>query len=128
MLMSQYTLDYAEPSSRINTFAVRASKRLRRALPYFVIALICYIGSYVVLSKFGEFQPGVMGIHGPKWYAWCPAGLHSGFRQRWTLYYFYLPLYMTDRNYWHRDGDAWTGKYRTRTPSTSAEYKEWRGH
>src|SRR5947209_3461995 len=106
--MSQQTLDYAERPFRINAIAARMSRCLRRMLPYLVVALICYVGSYVCLSAFGRFQPALVGANGVKWYTWCPAGLHSGYRQRWPLYYFYLPLYFADRNYWHRDGEAYS--------------------
>jgi hypothetical protein len=34
---------------------------------------------------------------------WCPDGLHDGYRQAWTLNYFYTPHYLADRNYWYRD-------------------------
>jgi hypothetical protein len=125
--MSQQTLDYAVRPSRVNTIAGHVSRRLRRVMPYLVVAVICYVGSYVLLSAFGEFQPGVIGSNGVKWYAWCPAGLHCGYRQRWTLYYFYAPLYVADKNYWHRIGVESSGKYPMRTPSTPAEWKEWSG-
>jgi hypothetical protein len=99
-------------------------------LPYLIIAAICYVGSYVFLSVFGRFQPAVIGAgangNSVKWYMWSPAGFHSGYRQRWALYYVYLPLYTADRFYWHRDGEAYSGKYPTSTPSTAAEWAEWK--
>jgi hypothetical protein len=127
VVMPQQVLDYAARPSRVNTIAGRVSRRLRRVFPYLPVTLICYVGSYALLSAFGEYQPAVIGTNGVKWYAWCPAGLHSGYRQRWAINYFYAPLYVADKNYWHRFGDEYSGKYPTRTPSTPAEWKEWRG-
>jgi hypothetical protein len=102
-------------------------------LPYIVVGVICYVGSYICLSAFGQFQPAATGLvangnsakRGVKWYMWSPAGFHSGYRQRWALYYIYLPLYATDRSYWHRDDDAYRSKYPRATPSTPVEWAEW---
>jgi hypothetical protein len=127
--MSQGPLDYAPPLSRTEVLTARASRCFRRLLPYLAVVLSCYVVSYACLSSFGRFQPAVIGAgqngNSVKWYRWSPAGFHRGFHQRWALYYIYLPLYLADRAYWHRDDDALIKKYPTTTPSTRAEWTEW---
>ena len=128
--MSQQTLDYAKRPSRMSALGVRLSRRLRRTLPYVAILALCYVGSYVCLSACGRFQPAVIGAgangNSFKWYMWSPAGFHSGYRQRWILYEIFLPLYLVDRSYWHREYDAYYGKYPVSRPSTPAEWAEWK--
>jgi hypothetical protein len=128
--MSQQPLDYAESPSRTSVIATRVTRRLRRILPYLIVALICYVGSYVCLSAFGRFVPAVIGAGANgtsvKWYRWAPAGFVSGYHHHWGLFYFYLPLYLVDCNYWHRDAEAYSGKYPTSRPATAAEWAEWK--
>ena len=130
-VMSQQTLDYGRPDGRSGVRRFLASRRVRRVFSYVLVVLVCYIGSYVCLSAFGRFQPAVIGAgvngNSVKWYMWSPAGFHSGYRQRWVLYYIYLPLWTVDRFYWHCEGRFPRGKYPTNTPSTAAEWAEWRG-
>src|SRR5690349_3451737 len=99
--MSQPTLDYGRPEARSRVLRLLASRRVRRVLAYVLVVLVCYVGSYVCLSAFGQYQPGVIGAgangNSVKSYMWSPAGFHSGYRQRWTLYYIYLPLWTVDR-------------------------------
>jgi hypothetical protein len=123
--MSQRALDYSAPKSRTNSIASRFAKRVLRMLPYLFSGIAFYFGSYACLSAFGRFQPGSIGANGVKSYRWSPAGFHSGYRQRWALYQCFLPLYLLDREYWHRECDAGVGKYPT-TPSTPAEWAEWK--
>jgi hypothetical protein len=131
--MSQKTLDYGRHDSRSRIRRLLASRRVRRASACLCVVLVCYVGSYVCVSAFGRFQPAIIGAgangNSVKWYMWSPAGFHSGYRQRWTLYNIYLPLCQIDRLYWHRESEAsgWGGKYPTSTPATAAEWKEWQG-
>jgi hypothetical protein len=121
--MSQQALGYFKPMS---AFPNGIARRLRRMLPYLVAGALCYVGSYVCLSAFGRFQPAQIGTNGVKSYRWSPAGFHSGYRQRWALYRCFLPLYLLDRDFWHRERDAGIGKYPTSSPSTPAEWAEWK--
>jgi len=116
-------LDYA-PAHR-GFIPATVTRLLRRLLPYLVATFVCYVGSYACMSSFGEFQPGVIGAHGVKFYMWSPAGFHTRYRQRWWLYWAYLPLWKADERYWHPEGNAYNGKYPTSTPSTAAEWAEW---
>jgi hypothetical protein len=95
-------------------------------LPYLASAVLCYVASYVCCSTLGEFHPSVIGGNGVKEYMWSPEGFHAGFRQRWILYYLYLPLYRADMQYWHRYEDVCIGRYPARVPSTRAEWVDWK--
>src|SRR2546423_1880212 len=112
--MPQEPIDYAAPSPH----RVKLSKRKRRTLRFILAAFAFYVGSYVCLSKFGRFYPATMAAYGVRAYRWAPAGIVTGFRCRWGLFYFYAPLYLADRNCWHRDRDAYTGKYPTTSPTS----------
>jgi hypothetical protein len=128
--MSQQPIDYAERPSRRTLLSRSTLRRLRLMMPYLAAAATLYVGSYICLSTFGRFEPAMIGA-GPngnlvKWYSWAPAGLVSGYRHRWGMIYFYLPLYAADLNFWHRNADAYSGKYPTSMPATPAEWAEWR--
>lgn len=69
-------------------------------------------------------SPGQNGMR-VGWYHWVPAGFARGFRHRWWLFEIYLPLYLADRNYWHTNADAYTGKYPTTEPMTRADAADW---
>jgi hypothetical protein len=129
--MSQLPLDYAVPSLRKSILPAAVSRRLRRSMPYLAVAALCYVGSYICLSEFGRFEPAMIGAGANgrvvKWFGWAPAGLVSGYEHRRGVFYFYLPLYKVDRTYWHRDGDAYSGRYPTSVPSSDAEWAEWMG-
>src|SRR3954470_3674873 len=103
--VSQGPLDYAVPSPRGGIIPSRIVRWVRRVWPYLALLILCYVGSYVFLSAFGRFQlftigAGANGIR-VRSYIWSRAGFHKGYRQRWALYYIYLPLHIADRFYWH---------------------------
>src|SRR2546430_1804849 len=97
--MSKRPIEYQARSSGGRIISAALSKTLRRVLPYLLVAMLCYLGSYICLSAFGRFEPAVIGTNGVKWYVWAPAGLVKDFKHRWGLFYFYAPLYLADRNY-----------------------------
>jgi hypothetical protein len=92
------------------------SRWLGRSLPYLVILTLCYIASYVCLSAYGTYEPAIIGTNGVKWYWWIPAGYVEDNSLRRSLFYLYLPLHLADRAVWHRDDDAYSGKYPVHDP------------
>lgn len=100
----------------------------RRALLLLGLLLALYPVSYLVVSRDGYYDPGPMGfaqgpgrsvIYVPKFgYAWYPfdgcdfgldhfqsAPVHASFST------FYLPLMELDRQWWHTEEKAESGKY-----------------
>jgi hypothetical protein len=101
--------------------------RLRGLLPYLLLLVLCYVGSYACMSRYGTYEPLIIGIGHVKSYAWSPAGFVKDWKHRWWLYEFYLPLYVADRQHWHRDQDCYSGKYPVHEPNDVNEvYAAWR--
>jgi hypothetical protein len=125
--MPQQAIDYAVPLRRPSIHAILALGRSRRLVCYVLIAVLCYVGSYICLSGFGTFEPLVIGANGVKAYTWAPSGFVKDYRRRWALFKFYLPLYFADRAFWHRDGEAYSGQYPVHTPKSVNEvYAAWK--
>ena len=94
-----------------------AKMRVRRLLLITCALCFCaYVASYFALTLNGRFEPGVWGINGVKRYDWAPKGFVRGYRWNMRLIYFYAPLYVLDRHFWHEFGDAGRGKYPINIP------------
>ena len=78
-----------------------------------VLLFAAYIGSYVALSVNGRFEPGVIGLHGVKWYEWAPDGFVANYKWNVTLLRIYCVPYYFDRRFWHTSMNALSGKYPT---------------
>ena len=84
-----------------------------------VLLLLFYVGSYIVLSVSGRYEPSVWGIakvngsivSAPKWYDWAPRGFVSNLKWRQGMMLFFLPLWELDRFAWHDSDKCWSGKY-----------------
>jgi len=85
--------------------------RMRRARVIFGSLLAAYLGSYVILSANGRYEPECIGIDHVKWYAWTPLGFMKDYKKRRYLYLAYLPAYIVDFRYWHTCDDATSGRY-----------------
>ena len=119
--MRRTPLEYASSTTRGRSTVRRVLKLAWRHLPALLIAPSCYVGSYVCLSASGRYEPGVIGSNGVKWYAWAPAGFVKDYRQRGWLVELYLPLYRADLTYWHRNSDAYSGRYPINVPKDVRE-------
>jgi hypothetical protein len=64
---------------------------------FLVVAL--YVGSYLVLTLSGRYEPGM--ISAGVTYEWAPRGFF-GPRWKWEYAAFYFPLYQLDVNFWHQ--------------------------
>jgi hypothetical protein len=85
--------------------------RIVRLLGIVLLTLLpFYVGSYLVLSARGCYEPAGIGLNGVKWYAWAPSGfvVHYNWR-RWPIIYF--PLWSLDMHVWHTDAKAKSGRY-----------------
>lgn len=62
-----------------------------------------YFGSYLILTVQGGYRPATYGLGGVKSYDWAPKGFASedGVYWNFPLMYFYAPLYLADRQWWH---------------------------
>ena len=133
--MPRQTLDYALPVRRRGIFALLTTKSARRALRNLLLGAMVYVGSYVVLSLGGRFEPSTTGLRGVegsvaisvRTFIWKPAGFSNHFKTRWSLVYFYLPIYFLDIHFWHGYEDAYGRKYPTSEPSNATEWRAWSG-
>lgn len=78
----------------------------------FVLVLSAYIGSYLLLSLNGIYEPGSIGLNGVKSYSWAPRGFVTDYKWHRGLMVSYFPLYLMDRRYWHTPDKANSGMYR----------------
>ncbi len=98
------------------------------------IAVICllglaYVGSYVVLSSSGRFEPTIIGLNGVKRYGWAPQGFVTGFKWNRTLMLIYFPLHALDERFWHTFEDSYMGTYPIHEVSTEdiwEVYRAWK--
>ena len=75
-----------------------------------ILLLVIYIGSYVVLSVGGCYEPAAIGLGGVKAYAWAPRSFYVGNQwQRCPM--IYAPLFILDRQLWHTQEKSWSGQY-----------------
>jgi len=76
-----------------------------------IFLLNAYVGSYIILSVQGRFEPAAFGLNGVKAYIWAPRGFLSHFRWNQTLRAAYMPIYWLDTRFWHTMDDAYTDRY-----------------
>jgi len=65
------------------------------------ITACAYVGSPLVLSLLGRYEPDGIGTAGVKWYAWAPQGFQTDFKGNTALTRIYYPLVMLDWFLWH---------------------------
>ena len=80
------------------------------AIVCILLALI-YVGTYVVLSLAGRYEPAGWGSGGVKWYAWAPRGFVRDYRWNRALMCTFFPLYYLDTHFWHTHDAADSGDY-----------------
>ena len=96
------------PMSKGTSGIMRSVKLL--GIPLLILLLI-YIGSYVLLSSGGCYEPAVIGLDGVKAYDCAPRGFVDGYVwKRWPMI-IYLPLWSLDMRLWHTQEKAWSGQY-----------------
>lgn len=91
-------------------------------------ALAAYIGSYLVLSVQGRFEPAIIGLD-VKSYGWAPRGFVTDFRWNDTLIGAYIPLYLLDTRLWHTPEKARSDRYPVNSVPANEigrVYKAWR--
>lgn len=77
-------------------------------------ALPLYIGSYIDLSKQGEFRREfTVGLNDPfeLKFGWVPKYFISGGKWNYPLLIAYQPLYLIDRSFWHQGSKALSDEY-----------------
>ncbi|HUY90730.1 MAG TPA: hypothetical protein VMV10_18495 [Pirellulales bacterium] len=93
--------------------APKSPKRLAAIVVAAIIAF--YVGSYVLLSLGGRYEPASFGLRrvgwGVKWYEWAPSGFVTNFRWSHNLMRVYFPLYILDCRFWHPSDEAFDGIY-----------------
>ncbi|TWT85979.1 hypothetical protein Pla123a_07870 [Posidoniimonas polymericola] len=75
-------------------------------MPVLLVAvLLFYLGSYLVLTLQGEYQPTAVGLNGPKVVNWTPRGFFSANDMEWNLPLLtvYAPLFYADNRWWHSE-------------------------
>jgi hypothetical protein len=75
------------------------------------VLIAIYVASYLYLSAQGCYEAATFGIGHVKSYSWAPQGSFSQYKWRMRLLQFYLPLYYLDRNFWHTDDKAYSGRF-----------------
>ncbi len=75
---------------------------LYRALLLVMIISLVYIGSYVSLSAYGQYEPASIGLGHVMAYGWAPKGFYN---TKWNhkLICIYYPLYVLDITLWHNE-------------------------
>jgi hypothetical protein len=102
-------------------------RRNKFAIGILSIVTVCYVVGYLILSINGAYIIEVSGIGNgkdgnakivAKWYEWYPKSFWSGdasvvfgHHVRHSMIYFYLPLFVLDRSYWHTRDGMFTKKY-----------------
>jgi hypothetical protein len=76
-----------------------------------LVLLLIYIGSYVVLSAGGCYEPATIGLNGVKWYGWAPRGFVVGYKWRRCPMIIYAPLLFLDERCWHTPEKSDSGQY-----------------
>ena len=108
------TLGYVEAAVCLVVLGVLVALFLRVGWIFRIVLLILllvYVGSYVVLSSGGCYEPAAIGLNGVKGYGWAPRGFVDHYRwKRWPAIV-YLPLYIIDVRAWHRDAKVNSGRY-----------------
>lgn len=105
----------------------RFFNRRRIGLILCVTLAALYIGSYLVLSLQGRYEPSVVGGNGVKRFQWAPRGFVTDFL-RWdrTMSAVYFPLHFLDTSLWHTPDLARSERYPANEVSGSERvYREW---
>jgi hypothetical protein len=67
------------------------------------VLLTLYVGSYLMRSARGRYEPAAIGLSGIKWYEWAPQGfVRANFQYDFRYHRIYYPLWRLDRRLWHR--------------------------
>lgn len=103
------------------------TRRKKIALTFLLLGC-AYVGSYLVLSLNGTYEPGSIGLNGVKSYSWAPRGFVTDFRWRRGLMVSYSPLYIVDQRYWHTPDKAYSGVYPVDWVSQEDIWKVYRAH
>ena len=74
---------------------------MRDVLIAICLIVLTYVGSYVVLSLGGKYEPNVWGASGVKNYGWAPVGFYVNYEWNRAMLRFYWPLYYVDMRLWH---------------------------
>ena len=70
-----------------------------------------YVGTYLLLSLGGRYEPAAWGVDNVKWYAWAPRGFVQDFRWNRGPMLAFLPLYYLDTHFWHNQEALDSGDY-----------------
>jgi hypothetical protein len=82
-----------------------------RVITVLAFLLVCYLGSYLLLTLRGRYEPVTIGLNGANAYAWAPENFTHDFRWDRFKIAFYLPLYCLDAQFWHTRAAVRTGRY-----------------
>ncbi len=88
--------------------------RLIKLGKIFACFLVAYVGSYLYLSAYGQYEPILTDINRIEMLGWLPAGFGQSpivqngkvirrLKFNAFLFYAYLPLVLLDWNTWHHD-------------------------
>ena len=77
----------------------------KRVIVSVLVVVLVYLGSYLAITIVGSYRMGPIGLLGPLGpYRWYPRGFFDKYdRLRPAIAYPYLPLWETDRRFWHKD-------------------------
>jgi hypothetical protein len=89
------------------------------------LIITIYLGSYLLLSLQGRFEPAAIGLNGVKSYAWAPKGFVNEFKWNNSFVIFYSPLYAIDQWYWHTDEAFHRNKYSINEVANEDVWKVW---
>lgn len=86
------------------------SVRSRKFVRILGILAAIYLGTYLVLSIDGRYEPLEWGLRGPKRYEWAPWGFVHEMRWRTTMVAAFLPCWELNRFFWHWEDRMFSGK------------------
>ena len=80
---------------------------MTKIFPRIALALVVVssldVGTYLVLSLRGRYEPGLWGLGVVKCYQWAPAGFVEGYQWDRRLMIGFLPLWKLDQWLWHEE-------------------------
>jgi hypothetical protein len=81
------------------------------------VALVLYIGVYIVFTVQGRYEPLVWGLTNVKVYAWFPQGFSDDrFKLNLKAVNFFYPAWIVDNMIWHTEAGLRARKYPIHSP------------
>lgn len=75
--------------------------------------LVCYFGSYIAFTVWGQYVPDVRPDGSIARHTWAPGEFYNYAEREWRpgLVALYFPLWWIDRTLWHTEGKVQSGRY-----------------